>query len=30
MDDEIERAMAIGRENEHFISLGKAWCTHIR
>lgn len=30
MDDQIEDAMAIGRENERLISLGKAWCTHIR
>ena len=27
MDDQIEQAVAIGRENEHSISLGKAWCT---
>ena len=30
MDDQIEQAMAIGRQNENFIALGKAWCTHIR
>lgn len=30
MSDEVERAMAIGRENEELFALGKAWCTHIR
>lgn len=30
MNDEVARAMAIGRENEEIIALGKAWCTHIR
>lgn len=30
MSDEVARAMAIGRENEELIALGKAWCTHIR
>lgn len=30
MNDEVARAMAIGRENEELIALGKAWCTHIR
>ncbi|MFN3254287.1 MAG: hypothetical protein ACE37B_01200 [Ilumatobacter sp.] len=30
MDDEIESAMEIGRQNADLISLGKAWCTHIR
>ncbi len=30
MQDEFERAVEIGRENERFISLGKAWCVHIR
>ena len=30
MDDQIEQAVAIGQQNEHLISLGKAWCTHIR
>ena len=30
MDDQIEQAVEIGRENAHLISLGKAWCTHIR
>lgn len=29
-EDEIQRAMAIGQENEELISLGRAWCTHIR
>ena len=30
MDDQAEQAVEIGRENAHLISLGKAWCTHIR
>ena len=30
MDEQIEHAVAIGRENQNLISLGKAWCTHIR
>ncbi len=30
MSDDIERAMAIGRENEELIAVGKAWCRHIR
>ena len=30
MNDEVARAMAIGRENDELIALGKAWCTHIR
>ena len=30
LDDEFEKAIAIGRENQEFIVLGKAWCTHIR
>ena len=30
MDDQIEQAVEIGRENARLISLGKAWCTHIR
>jgi hypothetical protein len=30
MSDQVEQAMAIGRENQEFIALGKAWCTHIR
>ena len=30
MDDQIEQAVEIGRQNAHLISLGKAWCTHIR
>jgi hypothetical protein len=28
--DEFERAMEMGRRNAELISLGKAWCTHIR
>ena len=30
MDDQVEEAVEIGRANAHLISLGKAWCTHIR
>ena len=30
MDDQVEQAVEIGRENADLISLGKAWCTHIR
>lgn len=30
MSDELERALSIDRENEEFISFGKAWCTRIR
>lgn len=30
MSDEIERVLPGGRENQKFIELGKAWCTHIR
>ena len=30
LDDGVEKAIAIGRENQEFIVLGKAWCTHIR
>ena len=30
MDDQVEQAAEIGRENAELISLGKAWCTHIR
>lgn len=30
MNDEVEQAMATGRENEELIALAKAWCTHIR
>lgn len=30
MMDEFNEALSIGRENEEMISLGKAWCTHIR
>ena len=28
--DETERAMAIGHENQEMIVLGKSWCTNIR
>jgi hypothetical protein len=28
--DEFERAVEMGRRNAELISLGKAWCTHIR
>lgn len=28
--DQIEQAVRIGQENAHLVSLGKAWCTHIR
>jgi hypothetical protein len=28
--DEFERAVEMGRQNAEMISLGKAWCTHIR
>lgn len=30
MNDEVARAISIGEENQEFIALGKAWCTHIR
>lgn len=30
MDGAMEEALSVGRENQEFISLGKAWCTHIR
>ena len=30
MDDQVEQAVEIGRENARLILLGKAWCTHIR
>ena len=30
MDDQFAHAVEIGRENADLISLGKAWCTHIR
>ena len=30
MQDEFERAVETGRENQEFIGLGKAWCAHIR
>ena len=30
MDDQVEQAVEVGRENAYLISLGKAWCTHIR
>ncbi len=30
MQDEFERAVGIGRENQELIGLGKAWCAHIR
>ena len=30
MDDQVAHAVEIGRENADLISLGKAWCTHIR
>lgn len=30
IDSSIEDALSLGRENQEFISLGKAWCTHIR
>ncbi len=30
MQDEFEETVEIGRENEKFISWGKAWCVHIR
>ena len=29
-ENEVERAMAIGHENEELIALGRAWCTNIR
>lgn len=28
--DQFEQAVGIGQQNTHLISLGKAWCTHIR
>ena len=30
MDGQVEQAVEIGKQNAHLISLGKAWCTHIR
>lgn len=30
MESEIEDALSLGRENQEFVRLGKAWCTHIR
>ena len=30
MYDQVEHAVEIGRRNADFISLGKAWCTHLR
>ena len=30
MSDQVEQAVEIGRRNAELISLGKAWCTHIR
>ena len=30
MDDQVAHAVEIGRENADLISLGKAWCMHIR
>ena len=30
MHDQVEQAMETGRRNAELISLGKAWCTHIR
>ena len=30
MSDQIDKMLSGGRENQKFIALGKAWCTHIR
>lgn len=30
LDKEVEEAIALGRENQEFVVLGKSWCTHIR
>ena len=30
MNDQVEQAVEVGRRNAELISLGKAWCTHLR
>lgn len=30
MDKQFEQAVEIGQQNANIISLGKAWCTHLR